>query len=261
MFLEPVEPFQVANVVNKLKPKMSSGPDEIPTEIIKESINYILIPIAHIINRSLLTGCVPMEMKVAKFIPIFKASDPSLLHIYRSVSMLPSFSKVIERIMFHKIMSFLKSNNILYEHQYGFLPKHSTIHLLLHLINTCAKTDNLRHKEMTLTIQYDLSKAFHVINHGILIRKIEFYGIRATVKDWIIDYLTDRAKYVPIDSQKSEQCNIQCLVPRGLLLGPLLYLIYINDIANSRTAKVMSSSNDTSSDANTEKQFKKQILK
>jgi len=79
MFLEPVEPFQVADVVNKLKPKMSWGPDEIPTQIIKESINSILIPITHIINRSILTGCVPMEMKIAKVIPIFKPSDPSLL--------------------------------------------------------------------------------------------------------------------------------------------------------------------------------------
>ncbi len=104
MFFEPVEPFQVADVVNKLKPKMSCGPDQTPTKIIKEPINSILIPISHIINRSLLTVCVPMEMKIAKVIPIFEASDPSLLQNYRPVSMLPTFSKVIERIMFNKIM-------------------------------------------------------------------------------------------------------------------------------------------------------------
>ena len=88
--------------------------------------------------------------------------------------MLPAFSKLIE--MFNKTMSFLNSNNILSEHQYGFRPKHNTIHPLLHLINTCAKADNLRPKEMSLIILCDLSKAFDVINHGILIRKLEFYG-------------------------------------------------------------------------------------
>jgi len=107
---------------------------------------------------------------------------------------------------------------------------------------------------MTLTILCDLSKAFDVINHGILIRKLEFYGIRGIEKDWIINYLTDRAQYVQIDLHMSEQCNIKCGVPQGSILGPLLYLIYVNDKANSTTAKVMSFADDTSlyiSDANT----------
>ena len=112
MFLEPVEPFQVADVVNKLKPMMSCGPDEIPTIIIKESINSILIPITHIINRLLLTGPFPLEMKTAKVIPNIKASSPSLLQNYPPGSMLPTFSKVIE---------------------YGYLPKHRTIHPFLYL--------------------------------------------------------------------------------------------------------------------------------
>ena len=97
--------------------------------------------------------------------------------------MLPAFRKVIERIVFNKIMSFLSINNILYEHQYGFRPKHSIIHPLLHLVNTLAKADNVRPKEMTLTILCDSSKAFEVINHGMLIRKLQFYGTRGIVKE------------------------------------------------------------------------------
>ena len=155
-----------------------------------------------------------MEMKIAKVISIFKASDPSLLQNHHPVSMLPAFSKAIERIMFNKIMSLLNSNKILCEHQFGFCPKHCTIHPLLHLNNKCAKADNLRPKEMTLTILCDLSKAFDVINHGKLVGKLEFYGIWRIVKDWIINYLTDRAQYVQINSHMSEQCNIKCGVPQ-----------------------------------------------
>ena len=97
--------------------------------------------------------------------------------------MLPAFSKVIEGIVFNKIMSLLSINNILYERQYGFRPEHSIIHPLLHLVNTLAKADNLRRKEMTLTILWDSSKAFDLINHGMLIRKLEFYGTREIVKE------------------------------------------------------------------------------
>ena len=139
MFLERLEPFQVVDIVNKLKPTLSWGHNEIPPTIIKESINYILISFQRIINKSLLTGCVPMEMKIAKVVPIFKVSDLYLLQNYRPVRILPGFSKDIERIMFSKIIPFLNSNNILYVHQYGFHPKHSSIHPLLPIINKWQK--------------------------------------------------------------------------------------------------------------------------
>ena len=110
-----------------------------------------------------------------------------------------------------------------YDHPYGFRPKHSTIHPFLHLTKKFAKADNLRPKEMTPTVLHDISKAFDVINHSMLIRKLEFYGIRGIVNDWIINYFTERAKTVQIDSHMSEQSNIKCGVPQGSILGPLLY--------------------------------------
>jgi len=157
-------------------------------------------------------------------------------------------------------MSFLSINNILYEHQYGFRPKHSIIHPLLHLVNTLAKADNVRPKEMTLTILCDSSKAFEVINHGMLIRKLQFYGTRGIVKEWVIKCLKDRAQYVQIDSHMCEKCTIKCGVPQGSNLWPLLYLVYGNDIANRRKAKVVCFADDTSlciSDANRGKLFDK----
>ena len=114
----------------KLKNKSSHGHDGISTKLLKESISIIINPITHIINRSFDTGIVPHDMKMAKVVPIYKASDRSLLNNYRPVSLLPAFSKLLERLMYNKLMSYLTSSNILFKHQYGFRSRHSTIHRL-----------------------------------------------------------------------------------------------------------------------------------
>ena len=119
MFLDPIDIYSVLDVTKKLKSKNSSGHDEISTKLLKESIHQISIPLTHIINQSFLTGIVPQQMKIAKVVPIFKTSDPTLLTNYRPISLLTTFSKLIERLMYNKVMNFLTENNILYKHQYG----------------------------------------------------------------------------------------------------------------------------------------------
>jgi hypothetical protein len=174
MYLEPINKTIVLDVVNKLKPKTSYGHDEIPTKVIKGSIHSFLDPITHIINLSLSTGIIPNQLKKAKVIPIYKASSHDLLKNYRPISLLPSFSKIFEKIVFNKIMSFLTSQNILYKHQYGFRPKHSTIHPILHLLNKCAEFNNTKPTKYAMSFCCVLSKAFDVINHEILITKLEY---------------------------------------------------------------------------------------
>ena len=120
MYLESIDPSTVIDVVRKLKPKTSSGHDDISTKLVKETIIDIIQPLTHIINRSLNTGIVPDQLKIAKVIPVFKSSDMDQLKNYRPISLLPAFSKILEKIMFNKLMSFLDSQNILYKHQYGF---------------------------------------------------------------------------------------------------------------------------------------------
>ncbi len=246
IFLEPINQQSVIEIVQKLNPKTSSGHDEIPTKVIKESINNFIDPITHILNLSLNTGVIPRQLKEAKVIPIYKASDPSLLQNYRPISLLPAFSKIFEKMIYNKIISFLNCQNILYKHQYGFRSKHSTIHPILHLLNHCGKMINTEPKELTLSVFCDLSKAFDVINRDILISKLEHYGLRGVLKDWIVNYLSDRTQFVDFDGHRSDLCDIDCGVPQGSILGPLLYLLYVNDISQASTANILSFADDTS---------------
>jgi hypothetical protein len=215
MVLENVDLNHITKVTKQLKPKSSYGHDQISTKLLKESINNIGEPITYIINRSLSTGIVPDKMKIAKVIPIYKNSDPLLIKNYRPVSLLTAFSKLLEKIMYSKVLNFLQANQSLYKHQYGFRSKHSTIHPIIHLINNCAEANNKRDKEFTLAIFCDLSKAFDVINHKILLKKLYRYGIRGNALKWFKSYLSDRLQFVELDGNQSTMENILCGVPQG----------------------------------------------
>lgn len=245
MFLSSVGTSQVIEATKRLKSKTSSGHDQISTKLLKETIENIIEPITYIINRSLETGIIPEQMKIAKVIPIHKKADPTLIQNYRPISLLPAFSKILEKIMYKKVVSFLESNNLLNEHQYGFRPKHSTIHPIIHLLNHCADVNNKSNKEFTLAIFCDLSKAFDVIDHEILLKKLNTYGLRGNVNKWFRNYLSNRSQYVDLEGEKSPRNNIFCGVPQGSILGPLLYLIYVNDIRNSCKSKILSFADDT----------------
>jgi hypothetical protein len=245
MFLEQVEPSDVISSVNKLKPKSSSGHDGFSTKILKDTIENIIEPITYIVNQSFNKGVFPDEMKIAKVIPIYKTTEKNLLKNYRPVSLLPAFSKLLEKLMYTKLMAFLTKNNILYKHQYGFRPKHCTVHPIMHLLSHCANASSKPEQEFTLAVLCDLSKAFDVINHEILLEKLKIYGIRGIVNDWFKSYLSERSQFVEIDNIKSQKLSIKCGVPQGSILGPLLYLIYVNDIGRSGKANILSFADDT----------------
>ena len=245
IYIEPVSPSDVLSIAKKLKPKSSYGHDHISTKLLKESIEIIVDPITHIINRSFETGIVPDNMKTAKVIPIHKASDKSLLKNYRPISLLPAFSKLLEKLMYNKIISFLNSKDLFYKHQYGFRAKHSTVHPIIHLLNHCAEASSKPKSDLTMTIFCDLSKAFDVINHKFLLSKLNSFGIRGIANHWFHSYLTDRRQFVELDGHKSTYTTISIGVPQGSILGPLLYLIYVNDIGNSCNGNVLSFADDT----------------
>ena len=198
-------------------------------KLLKQIIYVIASPLEHIFNLSLSNGTCP---KIAIVIPIHKKDDQTQVTNYRPISLLPSIFKVLEKIVYKRLSSFLLMNNILNSSQFGFRKNSSIEFAIIHLLDKIV--DSLSRKEHIIAILMDLSKAFDTIDHNILLHKLNDYGIRGIALSWFRSYLSDRQQYVFINNKSSSMLDmIQCGVPQGSILGPLLCLIYVNYIINS----------------------------
>lgn len=243
LFLQPTSQFEVKQQICSLSNKKSSGPDDISAHFLVVAADVLVTPLTILFNYALKFGIFPSCLKIAKVIPVFKSGNKTDVSNYRPISILSTFSKILEKLICKRTRTFLDKNSVLIPTQYGFRPLYSTSHAMLDVLTT--SFDNINSDKNTALILLDLKKAFDTVNHNILISKLQHYGIRGTANSLFASFLTNRYQYVSLNGVKSSIKPINCGVPQGSVLGPLLFTLYINDISNCTTCDPRLFADDT----------------
>ena len=240
---QPIDQSVVLNLLNNINCSKAPGLDNLSGMFLRDGADVLSTPITELINLSISSCTFPDKCKIAKIKPLFKKGSKTEPGNYRPISLLPLISKIFERVIHNQLQAYLNEKKILYQFQSGFRTNFSTDSCLSYLHDKILKGFDCG--KYTGMILIDLQKAFDTIDHEILLNKLVYLGLSNEVVNWFKSYLTKRLNYVQIANKLSTSSIVTCGVPQGSILGPLLFLIYVNDMSQSVDCELLLYADDS----------------
>ena len=233
MTFTQVNKGELLKLLKELPNKSSHGHDNLDNILLKEISEGIVDPLVGLFNRSLNEGYFPAQMKIAEVVPLFKSKERELTNNYRPISLLMVISKLLERVVYKRTFQFVTDTGQFYDSQYGFRKNHSCNDAISELLGEILH--NLENNKYTVAIYLDLSKAFDTLQHTVILKKLACYGIRGKCLEWFTSYFKDRYMSIKIPTrsgtiEKSDPKPVEYGAPQGSCLGPLVFLLFCNDL-------------------------------